>query len=193
MATAKLLEKLDPESMMQEDGLKKAHLSLVLLLKQANEGPLAAEVAAVAGGTRILVQTCVLHPVPELRQQATAVLGACIKEAVPAFLASALENRIPAALLRLLREEDRRAKQEGFDKAVDPDLPIRRVAIVALTDLLLSTDGATQQAVLDDPTTLTVVLIACGNNDAEVSDAGCPTRNATSAPAHHLKLWYITL
>eukprot|EP00966_Prymnesium_polylepis_P252282 5832572-Prymnesium_polylepis.1 len=144
-AVATLLQKLEPESMMQEDGLKKAHLSLTLLQKKAAEPGLAAAIAEAAG-VRILVQTCVLHPVPELRVQATSVLGACIKEADAAFLASALESRVPAGLLRLLREEDRRAKQEGFDEAVDPDLPVRRTAVVALTDLLLATDEATRAA-----------------------------------------------
>jgi len=37
-----------------------------------------------------------------------------------------------------------------------------------LTDLLLATDEATRAAVLDDPTALSVILIACGNTDLEV-------------------------
>jgi hypothetical protein len=173
MSTASLLEKLDPGSMMEEDGLRKATISLQLLQRKADSGPLATEVAA-AGGVRILVQTMVLHPVPELRQMACAVVSLCIGQSDAAFNAMALEDRdksrsVPDALLRILREEDRRAKPQGFETAtVDPDLPLRRMAISALCKLLLEADEPTAQGVLAMPATVPVLLLSCGNSDSEI-------------------------
>lgn len=167
-----MLEKLGPMAMMEENGERAAAIAMALLEKRATEGPLALELIE-ADGVKIIVQTSVLHPVPDLRRQATVVLGACLAEQQPSFVEAALQNRVPMALLRLLNEEDRRVKpkeeQEAADAkpaaAIDPDLPIRRVAIVALKNLMAG-DGVAEKILKADPTFTPNLLKAGGNTDA---------------------------
>ena len=87
-----LLDKLKPDSMLQEDGLKKATMALSLLADQASD--LVDELVTTDGGLRILVQTCVLHPVPQVRQAAAATLVAFIETGHGAFLQAALADTI---------------------------------------------------------------------------------------------------
>ena len=166
-----MLEKLGPMAMMEENGERAACIAMALLEKRATEGPLAVELVE-AEGVKIIVQTSVLHPVPELRRQATAVIGACLAEQQPTFLEAALQCRVPMALLRLLNEEDRRAKPkeepeetDASPAAIDPDLPTRRVAIVALKSLMAG-DGAAEKILEADPTFAPNLLKAGGNTDA---------------------------
>lgn len=165
-----MLEKLEPMAMMEENGERAASIAMTLLEKRASEGPLAVELVE-AEGVKIIVQTSVLHPLPALRKQATAVIGACLAEQQPSFVEAALQCRVPMALLRLLNEEDRRVKpkeekeSEAKPEAVDPDLPIRRVAIVALKNLMAG-DGVPEKILKIDETFAPNLLKAGGNADA---------------------------
>jgi len=173
-ALRSLLEKLDPESMMKDGGLQKATLAIGLLEKKSADAGFAEEVAA-AGGVQILVQTAVLHPAPTLRQSATSVLVACVKQRDPAFLKSALERRLPEALLRLMREDARRVKAaQGIDQvadgdsATDPDLPTRRIALSGLEALLSLDDPFVLTAIFQLPTSGSVLIELPGNTDPDI-------------------------
>ena len=107
--------------------------AIVQLEKAANLMNTAAAIASVNGGVAILIQTCGLHPVPALRMHATATLAACTRANDENFAKAAIERRLPEAMVRVLREEDRRIKKAVEEstggKAHDPDLPTRRLAL----------------------------------------------------------------
>ncbi|KAL3902929.1 MAG: hypothetical protein SGPRY_011870 [Prymnesium sp.] len=173
-----LVAKLDPEAMVGEGGLRKAELALRLLLSKASSHPLSPELSS--SSTRLLIQTAVLHPMPSLRTAATEVLGACVSEGEPSFLSCALTHRLPAALFRLLREEDRSAPSKGFDAPSDPDLPVRRAAIKALSSLVLRSDEQTRSSVLSDSSSLSLLLLVCGTTDPEVREGALSLTLAVS-------------
>ena len=151
-----LLAKLDPASMMEVGGLGKARIAINLLCKASESEPAAAAggIAAVADGVKVLMQTALLHPEPSLREGAVSVLACCCACNDESFIASALGGgpaSLPAALVRLCAEQDRKAKPETEgDEAIDPDLPARRSAVVCLHSLLLGTDGAVAIRALRD-------------------------------------------
>lgn len=154
------LDKLEPEAMMQPNGTRAAMVALGLLETMASDGGMAKELDAP--GVKILIQTCVLHPVPDCRRAACAVLTAFTVEGDATFLSLALPLRLPTAFLRLLGEEDKRAKQ-----ADSPDLPARRQAIAGLS-ALLKCDGMVEQVLTADPTVAPGILKAGGSCDAQV-------------------------
>ena len=133
-----LLAKLDPASMMEVGGLGKARIAINLLCKASESEPAAAAggIAAVADGVKVLMQTALLHPEPSLREGAVSVLACCCACNDESFIASALGGgpaSLPAALVRLCAEQDRKAKPETEgDEAIDPDLPARRSAVACL-------------------------------------------------------------
>jgi len=161
---ASLLAKLAPMAMMEDNGTERARVAIGLLEKQAAEGPLAQELAE-CGGLRILVQTMVLHPEATLRQGACSVLSAALHEGEHggAFMIAAQTAKLPQGLMRVLAEEDRKARPKAGEKAVDPDLPLRRVALPALALLI-----ARVPELLDDPATASTVLGAAGSCDHQL-------------------------
>ena len=173
-----LLDKLSPMSMMAEDGLQKATLAAKLLNDKADDPSTAAGIAE-ANGVLILLQTALLHPVPALREAATSVVTKCVKTNDAAFIEAALDKNLPVALVRLCAEQDRRAKveepEEGGEKAHDPDLPVRRIAVVCLEHLLLRVSAATTLRVLTSsewegvPGTCLMLL---ANTDASIRASG---------------------
>uniref|UniRef100_A0A7S0PZ97 Uncharacterized protein n=1 Tax=Coccolithus braarudii TaxID=221442 RepID=A0A7S0PZ97_9EUKA len=158
--------------MMAPDGLKRAHIAMQLLSLKAEEGGLGAEIAAT-GGARLLLQTMLLHPESSLRLGACELISACMLEADERFIAQAMEQRLPLALLRVVREEGRRVqKQMGFDEhAVDPDLPLRRLSVPMLGQLLSCDERAAQ--LLAEPNAVSVFLEACSSPDAIVQRGAC--------------------
>ena len=90
---------------------------------------------------------------PELREGAIVTVLGCVQRADgadSAFVTEALAQQLPVALVRLCSEQDRRAKREdkaeeeeaaaeageappddaaAEERAYDPDLPARRVAV----------------------------------------------------------------
>jgi hypothetical protein len=171
-----LLEKLEPMSMMQEDGLKKATLAISLLQRKADSEPgLASEILEAKGGVMILLQTALLHPEPLLRTGATAVITACVRN--ESFLEAALDKNLPSALVRLCAEQDRRVKPQGADhqatdgetpKAIDPDLPSRRIAVECLEHLLLRADPAVALRAMADRALCGTLFSLMGNSDADI-------------------------
>ena len=155
-----LLEKLEPENMMQPNGTRAAEIALGLLEKQASEQGIAKQLEAP--GVKILIQTSVLHPIPALRRAACATLAACTAEGHAEFLSIALAQQLPVAFLRLLHEEDQRAAKAGR-----PDVPARRAAVVGLT-ALLGCDGMAEKVLGADPKVASAILKACGSSDADV-------------------------
>ena len=146
----------------------------------------------------ILLQTALLHPVPELREGAIVTILGCVQRADgadSAFVAEALDQHLPVALVRLCSEQDRRAKREekaapapdggeaapadaaaaaADERAYDPDLPARRVAVQCLAHLLLS-DAARAVRVLGAPEWPGVVgttFALLGSSDAQVRVRG---------------------
>ena len=149
-----LLARLDPMSMMEENGLKRAHIAMgVLRQKASSEDTCAATIAAVGDGVKVLLQTALLHPEPALREGAAAVLAACVAQNNRTFLDASLDRgpaSLPAALVRMCAEQDRAVKpadateDDDGDRpaAVDPDLPARKCAVGCLQSLLLRADVA---------------------------------------------------
>ena len=94
---ASCIQKLDIESMMAPDGLKKAEISLKLLGTQAAANPaIAAELASVKM-LRPLLQTALLHPEVNLRLLSTTVVARCVSQENPSFFVAAVEARLPDA------------------------------------------------------------------------------------------------
>lgn len=162
-------------AMMQEGGEKKAAMAIGLLHQKASEAGAAAAVVE-CGGVRTLVQTAVLHPISEMRLGAAAVLTACAQQDDANFMRAGLEQRLPEAFLRCLHEGDRRAKPEGeeskpeegsggFEEAVDPDKPLRRVAIVGLRHMLASKCEGIPDGVLKAPQAVSVLFRLGTNTD----------------------------
>lgn len=159
-----LLENLDPMSMMNEGGPKKATIAIGLLESKAAEMGTALAFTHVPGSVRLLLQTALLHPEARMRLGATTVVLRLVRQNEPAFLAAAHESMLSKALSRMLAESDRRVKaegegeeepeldEEGKPAAVDPDLPKRRVALEVLDALALHTtpDVALQTLSSDD-------------------------------------------
>lgn len=77
---------------------------------------------------------------------------------------------LPECFLRLLREEDRKAKseEEGVSQAVDPDLPVRRMALRGLGGLLLQGEPVQCIAVLSFPDCATIILGILANSDLDL-------------------------
>lgn len=181
-----LLEKLDPRSMMEDDGLQKANIAIKLLAQKVTTDATTASAIAEANGVLILLQTALLHPVPELREGAITVIAGCVRCADNAsFMEMALEKNLPAALVRLCSEQDRRAKKSHGDegelgegsqeKAHDPDLPVRRVAVDVLADVLFRIDVKTTLRVLGSTEWHGVVgtcFALIGNTDARIRERG---------------------
>lgn len=173
-----LLDKLSPQSMMAEDGLQKATLAAKLLNDKADDPSTAAGIAE-ANGVLILLQTALLHPVPALREAATSVVTKCVNTNDAAFIDAALDKNLPVALVRLCAEQDRRAKveepEEGGEKAHDPDLPVRRIAVVCLEHLLLRISAATTLRVLtssDWEGVAGTCLMLLANSDESIRASG---------------------
>ena len=169
-----LLLALEPESMMKDGGLEKATAAIVQLEKAANLMNTAAAIASVNGGVAILIQTCVLHPVPALRMHATATLAACTRANDENFAKAAIERRLPEAMVRVLREEDRRIKKDVEEstggKAHDPDLPTRRLALEGVAALLGGT--MTAKALLALPGVICTLFGICQNSDPTLRRRG---------------------
>ena len=137
----------------------------------------------------ILLQTALLHPVPELREGAIVTILGCVQRdagADSAFVAEALEQQLPVALVRLCSEQDRRAKREenaapapdggeaAEERAYDPDLPARRVAVQCISHLLLS-DAARAVRVLSCPEwpgVVGTIFALLGSSDAQIRQHG---------------------
>ena len=152
-SVAPLLQKLEPMAMMEEGGLQRASIAIKLLAHKSATDPSVGGGILEARGMRILLQTALLHPVPELREGAIVTILGCVQRADgadSAFVTEALAQQLPVALVRLCSEQDRRAKREdkaeeeeaaaeageappddaaAEERAYDPDLPARRVAV----------------------------------------------------------------
>jgi hypothetical protein len=152
---AALLGRLEPMAMMEENGLNKAQISLRVLADKAKaDAGTPGAIAASPDGVKLLLQTALLHPEPTCRAGAVEVLTACVVSDDAAFLAAALDRgpaSLPAALVRLCAEADRRCRPVAASEeaqgsggappaAVDPDLPARRHAVSCLAHLLTHTD-----------------------------------------------------
>ena len=178
-AVQSLLEKLEPMAMMEEGGLKKAMLAASLLCEKARQDPETPSNIASVNGVFILLQTALLHPEPKLRTDATTVLGLCVESKDKSFLESAMEKNLVIALVRLCAEQDRRAKPGEADaantspggeppKAVDPDLPARKTAVVCLQHLLLNVDPAYSAQALAEPTLAGTPFALLANSDEQI-------------------------
>ena len=113
---APLLEKLEPMAMMEGAAAEGVHAIKLLAHKSATDPAWRRHFEA--RGVRILLQTALLHPVPELREGAIVTILGCVQRADgadSAFVTEALAQQLPVALVRLCAEQDRRAKRE--DKA----------------------------------------------------------------------------
>ena len=103
-SVAPLLQKLDPMTMMEDGGLQRASIAIKLLAQQSATDPSVGSGILEAKGMRILLQTALLHPVPELREGAIVTILGCVQRdagADSAFVAEALEQQLPVALVRL--------------------------------------------------------------------------------------------
>ena len=174
-----LLDKLEPMAMMEDGGVKKALISLNVLKEKAADAATAAGIAACKGGVKILMQTSLLHPEPAIRLGAIEVLAACVAHNDAAFLDEAINKgaaSLPAALMRLCSEEDRKAKPaEQGGEAIDPDLPGRRVAVTCLASLLVAIDPAISVQALSNPECPGVVGIPymlLNNSDVSIRRTG---------------------
>ena len=178
-----LLSKLEPMAMMEEGGPQKAAIACNVLVS-GSAAPGSAKALAEANGVRLMIQTMLLHPDPTLRQGAAVVLTRSAAQNDPDFLAVALREFLPAALVRVLAETDRRAKAapsaEGGEtdeaaagKAVDPDLPVRIEAFGAFEYLLLHAPLDVTAAALDTcPGLLVTALELCVNTGLELRKRG---------------------
>ena len=109
---APLLQKLDPERMMEDGGLARATIAIKILAQKATTEPSTGGAIVEAGGMRIILQTALLHPVPALREGAIVAVLGCLQSAdSAAFVADSLHQQLPVALVRLCSELDRRAKR----------------------------------------------------------------------------------
>lgn len=180
---APLLQKLDPMSMMEDGGLQKATIAIKLLGEKVKTDASTTAGIVEADGVLILLQTALLHPVPELREGAIVVIAGCVRCADNGpFLDMALQKNLPAALVRLCSEQDRRAKRPdsgegdpGEEKAYDPDLPVRRVAVDVLSHVLLKIDAKTTLRVLGSKEWQGVVgtcFALIGNSDTSIRGRG---------------------
>ncbi len=179
---ASCLSKLEPESLMAEGGEKRGAIAIELLKKScAEDGGTGAEIAQMSGAVRLLMQTCVLHPIPPFRTGATAVLAECVRQGDAAFLRAALDQRALEAFLRLLTEGERRVKPGTCDSAaaaaaqggaLDPDVPTRRVALKALEALLLSAPPFCDEALRFEGTVPTLASL-CAHRDVELRRHAC--------------------
>ena len=164
------LEKLEPEAMMEDGGLQKAVIALNILKERASEPSTPSEIAA-AGGVMILLQTALLHPEPALRESAATVVTRCILQGDAAFIKAAMAKNLPIALVRMCSEQDRRAQpQDGEGPAVDPDLPVRRVALDALEHMLFEADIRTASAVMSSPGAPGVPYSLIASTDASIRE-----------------------
>ena len=188
-SVAPLLQKLDPMTMMEDGGLQRASIAIKLLAQQSATDPSVGSGILEAKGMRILLQTALLHPVPELREGAIVTILGCVQRdagADSAFVAEALEQQLPVALVRLCSEQDRRAKREenaapapdggeaAEERAYDPDLPARRVAVQCISHLLLS-DAARAVRVLSCPEwpgVVGTIFALLGSSDAQIRQHG---------------------
>lgn len=144
MSLKPLLDKLEPFAMMEEGGTQKAFIAMrVLGTKAESDTATAAALAQQPGGIKLLMQTALLHPEPQMRVGATSILATCVGQGDKAFITQCLDQggaSLPAALVRLCHEEDRKVKSEEREEAVDPDLPARRHAVKCLASLLTACD-----------------------------------------------------
>ena len=93
---APLLQKLDPMTMMEDGGLQRASIAIKILAQKAASDPNVGGAIVEAGGMRILLQTALLHPVPELREGAAVTILGCVQSAdSTAFVAEALDQQLP--------------------------------------------------------------------------------------------------
>ena len=105
---AGLLQKLEPMAMIEEGGLQRASIAIKLLAHKSATDPSVGGGILEARGVRILLQTALLHPVPELREGAIVTILGCVQRAEgadSAFVAEALSQQLPAALVRLCSEQ----------------------------------------------------------------------------------------
>jgi len=148
-------------AMMQENGTEKARIAIKLLEKKASQESLSSGLAE-GRGLHVLVQTMVLHPEPSLRQGACSILSAVLHEGEHSkeFLFAAQSARLSQGLQRVLHEEDRKTKPNEGEQAIDPDLPLRRIALSALACYVRKS-----REVLDDPVTASTIISAAGSSD----------------------------
>lgn len=119
-----LLDKLEPMAMMEDGGVQKALIAMrVLTHKAETDATTGLALASVAGGVKLIMQTALLHPEPALRTGAAGLLALCVGHNDTAFVEACLGQggaSLPAALVRLCHEEDRRAKpDDGGEEPVD--------------------------------------------------------------------------
>ena len=167
---ASCLQKLTPESMIEEGGHKKATLALALLETRASkEAAFASEFAGAEAFVPVM-KTALLHPEPECRLKATNVIVLCIEQNDTVFMADAVSNRLVDGLLRLLAEQDRKVKNpDGSSRAYDPDLPTRRLALRSAEHMLLrAPDHTARDALLAEPRFIMVLLDLTNSADAGV-------------------------
>jgi len=171
-----LIDSLDPGSMMSRDGQKRALVALDVLKTQATEAGTALAMTQVPGSIRILLQTALLHPEASMRLNAMAVIMAFLRQNEPRFLEMAHHSMLSKALARMLAEEDRRVKEDeeaedGEANVTDPDLPLRRLALEALTLLVLNSTPEAAMRTLEAEDLVFAPLDLLGNSDAEIRRA----------------------
>ena len=171
-----MFEKLSPMSMMEDNGLHKAVLALRLLETEAAKPGSASEFVEAAG-VKALVQTMVLHPVPDLRQLAVSALSACIRQDDATFLKHAVGCGLPEALLRLLHESDRRVKapdavEDSAASVIDPDLPVRLFAMSGVEAALTISCSDLRDAIFSFPHFVSTVMGLLDNTSEELRRRG---------------------
>ena len=172
-----LLDKLDVHSLMQPGGMEKATMAARMLADGVRTPGTVAAVASTSGGVKILIQTSLLHPDPLLRLDAISVISRCCASlSSEKFVEEALKANLPLALVRLCAEQDRRAKAAGSNAVVDPDLPVRRVAVACLHSLMLKVSAAVTLRVLAAPEWRAGLVATCltllGNTDDSIRVQG---------------------
>ena len=175
-----LLNKLQPMNMLAEDGLKKASIALAVLERSTAEPGSALDLGDAPGGVRLLLQTALLHPEPSFRLGATMCVHNLVSQNEPRFLQVALDEpcMLPKALARMLAEADRSVQEAaereiygdaGGKKAVDPDLPVRRVALEMLSTLVQRTTPEIALRVLESEQLCTTPFaLLSSSRDAQI-------------------------
>jgi hypothetical protein len=175
-----LLDRLQPMNMLAEDGLKKASIALAVLERSTAEPGSALDLVDTPGGVRLLLQTALLHPEPSFRLGATMCVHNLVSQNEPHFLQVALDEpcMLPKALARMLAEADRSVQEAaereedgdaGGKKAVDPDLPVRRVALEMFSTLVQRTTPEVALRVLESEQLCTTPFaLLSSSRDAQI-------------------------
>lgn len=167
-------------NMLAEDGLKKASIALAVLERSTAEPGSALDLVDTPGGVRLLLQTALLHPEPSFRLGATMCVHNLVSQNEPHFLQVALDEpcMLPKALARMLAEADRSVQEAaehekdgdaGGKKAVDPDLPVRRVALEMFSTLVQRTTPEVALRVLESEQLCTTPFaLLSSSRDAQI-------------------------